>query len=105
MKQIKDIDKKLEKVDAQLAKSEDFISKLNNVEKRLEKLVEVEKIVYEKDCKIEELTRKVDNIEEKLAKTIALIDQNSNKPKKPQLKISCEECEFKQILDKVSKCT
>ena len=78
----------------QLAKSEDFISKLNNVEKKLEKLVEVEKILYEKDCTILKLTRKVDNIEEKLAKTIALIDQNSKKPKKPQLKIYCEECEF-----------
>ena len=63
LKQIKDIDNKLEELDAQVTKSEDFINKLNNVEKRLVKLVEVEKIIYEKDCKLEELTIRVDKIE------------------------------------------
>ena len=63
LKQIKDIDQKLEILDWKVSKSEDLISKLEIVEKRLEKVLDVEKIIYEKDCKLEELIKRVDAIE------------------------------------------
>ena len=99
LKQIKDIDNKLEELDAQVTKSEDFINKLNNVEKRLVKLVEVEKIIYEKDCKLEELAKRVDDIKAlhiQKDDTIKSPEElvKSKKLQKNHHKIACQECEF-----------
>ena len=52
--------------------SQDLISKLCNVEQRLEKTTEIEKVLYEKDMKIDELAKKVEEIEKDKDKLISL---------------------------------
>ena len=77
--------------------------KLCRVEERLEKITQIEKVIYEKDCRIDALTKKVEEIqdekdanlkklEERILQTESIINKHFNK--KSKTKINCKVCEF-----------
>ena len=99
LKQIENIDKQLEDLEAKIAKSEDWISKLHSIEERLEKLSDTERMMNEKDSQIDALSKKVDAIEashskkdeafkileERLIQTEALFNKTVNKKVKQSI--------------------
>ena len=55
--------------------------KLNEVEKKFEKVIDFEKIIYERECEISTLRNKVDVIESKLVEKEVIIDDLVDKVK------------------------
>ena len=68
-------------LDDKIQQSEDIIEKLNKVEKKFEKVNDIEKIIYERDCEISTLTEKVNVIERKLMEKELIITNLIDKVK------------------------
>ena len=103
VKIIQSIDDRLEDLEAKIVVSEDLISKLCKVEEKLVKISQIEKAIFEKDCRIDALTKKVEEIqdekdaniiklEERILKTESILNKHFNK--KSKTKINCNVCDF-----------
>ena len=66
MKDIANLETTIRDLDEKILKSEDIINKLVDVEKRFERVVVIEKTVFEQSSTIETLTTKVTSLETKL---------------------------------------
>ena len=73
-KKLETIENEMSELDAKIVKSENIITKLLEVEKKFDKIIDIEKHLYEKDSTIDDLSKKVISFENKLSEKDAIIN-------------------------------
>ena len=69
----------MEGLHAQMKQSEDIIEKLNEVDRKFEKVIEIEKEIYNRDSEMSNLLERVDAVEKKLQEKDKFIDEVDRK--------------------------
>ena len=79
LKKLENIEKSMNDLDVQMEQSEDIIEKLKEVDRKFEKVIEIEKEIYNRDSEILNLLERVDAIEKKLQEKDKFIDEVDRK--------------------------
>ena len=89
------IENTLSELDAKIVKSEDIITKLENIEKKFEKFTTMEQQLCKQDLIISTLYNKVNDLETNLANNVEKVEKLSEKVQSVAVKkLKCQRCEF-----------